>query len=73
MDKSGGGIVIESLQAPKFHYDKKQDILYIVVREGEEEEFIEVAEGISLEIDSEGRVIGIEIFNASKILKLLKS
>jgi len=65
--------MIESLQAPKFHYDKEHDILYIVVREGDEEGFIEVAEGINLEVDSEGRVIGIEIFNASKILSLLKS
>jgi len=49
--------MIESLQAPKFHYDRKRDILYIVVREGDEEEFIEVAEGINLEVDSEGRLL----------------
>lgn len=31
-----------------------------------------VAEGINLELDFEGRVIRIEIFNAPKILKILK-
>ena len=60
--------MMESPQAPKFHYDKEHDILYIVVRDGEE--FVEVCEGINLELNSEGRVIGIEIFNA--FLKVLK-
>ncbi len=74
MDKSKGGVghMIESLQVPKFHYDKEHDILYIVVNEGEEEEFVEIAEGINMELNSEGEVIGIEVFNASQIFEKLK-
>ena len=54
---------------PLVNYDPKSDVLYIVAREGEEEEFVEIAPGINMELDNEGRVIGIEILNASEFLK----
>jgi len=50
------------------NYDPSTDALYIVTREGEEEEFVEISPGVNIELDSEGRVIGIEILNASKAL-----
>jgi len=50
------------------NYDPSTDALYIVAREGEEEEFVEISPGINVELDSEGRVIGIEILNASNAL-----
>ena len=52
----------------KINYDKKQDILYIVIREAEEDHFVEVAEGVTVEFDDADQPIGIEIFNASKVL-----
>ncbi len=48
------------------NYDPSSDVLYVVTREGEEEEFIEISPGVNVELDSEGRVIGIEILNASE-------
>ena len=51
------------------NYDYESDVLYIAVRRVEEEEFIEVAPGINVELDDKGRVIVIEILNASKCLK----
>ncbi len=51
------------------NYDGKSDILYIGVKKGAEEEFIEISPGINIELNEEGQVIGIEILNASKILK----
>lgn len=51
------------------NYDQKNDILYIGIRKGAEEEFIEISPGINIEFDENGQVIGIEILNASKILK----
>ena len=51
------------------HYDKKEDILYFGVHSGAEEEFIEVAPGVSVELDKNGKVMGIEVLNASEILK----
>ena len=50
------------------NYDPSTDALYIVTREGKEEEFVEISPGVNVELDSEGRVIGIEILNASKAL-----
>ena len=50
------------------NYDPNTDALYVVTREGEEEEFVEISPGVNVELDSEGRVIGIEILNASKAL-----
>ncbi|MEA3344148.1 MAG: DUF2283 domain-containing protein [Patescibacteria group bacterium] len=51
------------------NYDPKSDVLYLGVREGEEEEFVEVSPGINIELDQKGQVIGVEILNASKVLK----
>ena len=54
---------------PLVNYDSKSDILYIVTKKGKEEEFIEIAPGVNVELDDNGKVIGIEILNASKFLK----
>ena len=54
---------------PKINYDPKSDVLYIVARKGKEEEFVEIAPGLNAELDENGRVIGIEILNASTVLK----
>jgi len=44
-------------------------VLYIVARKGKEKEFVEIAPGLNAELDENGRVIGIEILNASTVLK----
>ena len=54
---------------PLINYDYKSDVLYIAAKKAVEEEFIEIAPGINVELDDKGRVIGIEILNASKCLK----
>ncbi len=51
------------------NYDYESDVLYIAAQKGAEEEFIEIAPGINVELDDKGQVIGIEILNASKCLK----
>lgn len=51
------------------HYDRKVDVFYIGVKKGLEAECVEIAPGINAEIDENGKVIGIEILNASEILK----
>ena len=50
------------------HYDAKEDVLYLA-KEGQEEEVIEVAPGVNLEFDASGKLIGVELFQASHILK----
>jgi len=51
------------------NYDSKSDVLFFAIREGGEEEFVEIAPGINVELDEKGEVIGIEIINASQVLK----
>jgi uncharacterized protein YuzE len=52
----------------KVSYDENEDILYLA-KKGREEEVVEIAPGINVELDLEGKFIGVEIFNASKLLK----
>ena len=51
------------------HYDRQSDVLYLGVQNGLEEEFVEIAPGVNVELDENGKVIGVEVLNASKILK----
>ena len=38
-------------------------------KEGQEEEIVELATGINVELDGSGELIGVELFNASALLK----
>lgn len=51
------------------NYDRKSDVLYLGVKRGIEEEFVEVSPGINVELNQRGQVIGVEILNASRVLK----
>jgi len=53
---------------PKIYYDRESDSAYIYTQKGTEEEFIELADGINLELDKNKDIIGIEILNASSVL-----
>lgn len=56
------------MKKTKINYDRKKDILYIILRKGDEERFEDISENITVEYDVKDRPIGIEIFNASKFL-----
>ncbi|MBI3913340.1 MAG: DUF2283 domain-containing protein [Chloroflexi bacterium] len=56
------------MSKPYLNYDQANDILYIVIREGEEHHFDEVAEGIVVEFDKDNQPIGIEMINASRVV-----
>ena len=58
-------------EKPKVNYDEASDTLYILMKEGAEEEFIEVADGVVIELDTSKEIIGIEILHASEILEPL--
>lgn len=55
-------------QGLRVFYDEQEDVLYIA-KEGEEEEFVEVQPGITIEPDGDRQVIGVEIIKASEVLK----
>ena len=50
------------------YYDEEEDILYLA-KQGQEEEVVEVAPGINVEFDKGGQLIGVELLNASALLK----
>jgi len=57
----------------RFEYDKDVDAAYIYLKypigEGEAEKQIALNEDIVMDLDTQGKIIGIEILNASKVLR----
>jgi uncharacterized protein YuzE len=47
--------------------------LWFLIKSGEEEEHREIAPGVSIELGKKGELLGIEILNASKVIKPLIS
>ena len=52
----------------KVNYDSQVDVLYLA-REGQEDKVVEIYPGVNLEMDANGELIGVEILQASKMLK----
>ena len=48
----------------KIEYDKEVDALYIRIQDKEVERTREIEEGVNLDFDSDGKVIGLEIIGA---------
>ena len=64
----------EKKSKPLVRYDRSSDVLYIATQKGLEEEFVEVAPGVNVELDAKGNVVSVEILKASHTLKgFLKS
>jgi len=55
-----------------FRYDRETDMLVIVFRDETSVESEEIAQGIVLDFDEEGNVVGMEIEDASKSVDLSK-
>lgn len=57
----------------KFEYDHDVDAAYIYlagsIRKGEVKNTIELNENIILDFDAKGKLLGVEILNAKKVLK----
>ena len=56
------------MQDFKIFYDEDNDILYLA-KKGQEEQVVEIAPGINVELDKRGDLVGVELFNASNLLK----
>jgi len=56
------------MNAFEVFFDEKEDILYLA-KEGMEQEVVEISPGVNAELDEKGNLIGIELFNASTLLK----
>ena len=57
----------------KFEYDKEVDAAYIYlkypIKEGESKKTIQLNDNIILDFDKEDKLLGVEILDASKMLK----
>ena len=51
------------------HYDPEADAIGFYIGKGREEEFVEIAPNVAVELDARGGVVGVEIMNASKVLR----
>jgi len=56
------------MQEFRIYYDEEEDILYLA-KEGEEREVVEVSPGVNVELDDSGKLIGVEVFKASRLFK----
>ena len=52
----------------KITYDPEADVLYITLREVPAADGIDIEEGVSVDLDKDGHIIGIEILDASQRL-----
>ena len=52
----------------KIHYDSEEDILYLA-QKGIAAESAELCPGVTIELDQDGEPIGVEIMDASRLLK----
>jgi len=52
----------------KIRYDPEADALYIRLREGDIEESDQVAQGLIIDYDTDGKPLAIEILDASQVL-----
>ncbi len=50
----------------KVRYDKEVDAMYIYAEQGEIEYSEEVGEGVIVDVSQDGRVVGMEILDASE-------
>ena len=50
----------------KVWYDEESDILYLGFKKGVSHEVVEAGPDIMLELDEDGKILGIELWNAKK-------
>ena len=54
----------------KIEYDREADALYILLRDADIDDNLDIAEGVTIDLDANHQVIGFEILDASKRLSL---
>jgi uncharacterized protein YuzE len=52
----------------KITYDPEADVLYIALRDVPAADAIDVEEGVTVDLDKDGHIIGVEILDASEKL-----
>ena len=52
----------------KIEYDPEADALYIQIREARADDNIDIEEGVTVDVDENRHIVGVEILDASKRL-----
>ncbi len=52
----------------KITYDPEADALYIELREAQAADSMDIEEGVTVDLDSDGHIIGLEVLDASERL-----
>ena len=52
----------------KIEYDPEADALYIQIREGHPDDNIDIEEGVTVDVDEHGHIVGVEVLDTSKRL-----
>lgn len=52
----------------KIEYDPEADALYIQIRQAQPSDNIDIEEGVTVDLDENGHIVGLEILDASKRL-----
>lgn len=52
----------------KIEYDPEADALYIQIREARPADNLDIEDGVTVDIDAQGHIVGLEILDASKRL-----
>ncbi len=52
----------------KIEYDPEADALYIQIREAHPSDNIDIEEGVTVDVDEHGHIVGVEVLDASKRL-----
>jgi len=51
------------------HYFQEEDIIHIVIKEGNEAGSVEMSPDITVELDENGEMLGVEIQNATRFIR----
>jgi len=54
----------------KITYDAEADALYIELRDARPSDSMDIEEGVTVELDDQGHIIGLEVLDASKRMTL---
>lgn len=54
----------------KIEYDREADALYIQFRDVDPSDNVDIEEGVTVDLDKDGHIVGIEILDASKRLSV---
>ena len=57
------------MNKPVLRYFEKGDILHLMIAEGKEMQSIEIYPNVTLELNEEGDVLGIEILDATRFIR----